>query len=370
MSFLLQGLEYYPADGFTGSIYDTLPPGYYTIDYNPDKGSYYVTPTKPFKINQKVYGQSDKYADRILETFLERQGVPTSACFNGLKGSGKSLLLKRTSINFVEKHNGVVLLLGQPFHGPSFNLFLQSITQDKIIVIDEFEKVYHEEEKRNGLLTLLDGVYPQHALFILTTNENITNHYKFEFFSNRPGRIYFNIVFRSVTPEIIREYCEDELQDKSRIEEILLFISQFDNFNMDMLTVLVREMNRHPSDSIDFLSKILNLKPSNISIRFSLNITVKELKTNQVYLNSELRHSKSEDFIKFLKGSANQFNIWHHKEDEEGEYLFDMYLQQEDDISSPSKGVYKIVSEDYETTVEVRENAYQEKQRHVFDVIN
>ncbi|HRZ82907.1 MAG TPA: hypothetical protein P5069_10620, partial [Candidatus Hydrogenedentes bacterium] len=41
----------------------------------------------------------------------------------------------------------------------AFNTFMQAIEQPLVVLFDEFEKVYDDQEQQ-ALLTLLDGVYP------------------------------------------------------------------------------------------------------------------------------------------------------------------------------------------------------------------
>lgn len=252
---------YYVAPDMTELLHETVAPGYYTVAFDSDRSCFYLSPAKPFSLVKKIYGDSLKHSDRILNTFLRRVGVNTAAAFEGVKGSGKTLLVKHLSKTFVEQHEGIVLIVNTPYSGDGFNSFLQSISQKKIVVFDEFEKVYHEKDTRNAILTLLDGTFSSHTLFLITTNTDMYSNAALEYFSNRPGRVYFNIQFSAVDLSAILEYCEDNLEDKSRIDAIKDFVRKFRIFNMDMLSVLVSEMNLNPELSIEELSEFLNIKP-------------------------------------------------------------------------------------------------------------
>ena len=72
---------------------------------------------------------------------------------------------------------------------------------------------YYEEKERgrrmevssytqDSLLTLLDGVYVNHMLFLLTTNDKfrVSSHMR-----NRPGRIYYVLDFYGLSDDFIRE---------------------------------------------------------------------------------------------------------------------------------------------------------------------
>lgn len=259
--FTLAPQGYYKAPNLDDLLHPVVPPGYYSVAFDQDRGAFYLSPAQPFTLVKKIYGNSLKHSSRILDTFFRREGINTAAAFEGVKGSGKTLLMKHISKTFVEQHNGIVLIVNTPFSGDAFNSFLQSVSQSKIVIFDEFEKVYHERDNRNGILTLLDGTFNSHTLFLITTNTDMYSNTSMEFFGNRPGRVYFNIQFAAVDLSSILEYCEDNLEDKSRITQIKDFVNQFRIFNMDMLSVLVTEMNLNPSLSLEELSEFLNIKP-------------------------------------------------------------------------------------------------------------
>ena len=133
---------------------------------------------------------------------------------------------------------------------------MQMIEQPTIIIFDEFEKVYDNEEQEK-LLTLLDGVYPSKKLFVITTNDKyrVNQHMR-----NRPGRIFYRLDYTGLEREFIIEYCEDNLDDKTHIESICRFSMMFNAFNFDMLKALVEEMNRYKETPQEAM-RMLNAKP-------------------------------------------------------------------------------------------------------------
>lgn len=328
MAYLNRGNGYYLADGIAAAIVDLVPKGFYSVLYDEDSSQFYLSPTEPFTIDHKVYGKSDQWSTRILETFARRQGKPTAAAFVGEKGSGKSLLLKRISMDFADLLEGIVLLVEKPYHGPAFNSFLQSIQQSKIVVLDEFEKLYVEDKARNSMLTLLDGVWPQHTLFLITANTTLYNP-RLDFFNNRPGRVYFNIEFKSVDLDVINEYLEDNLVDKSRTKEVLEFISRFLNFNIDMLSVLVTEMNTNPSDSVEELSQILNIKPQTSTETVDLKWEVEHIESGYKYNEDDLM-LKDYEFIQWINKESPNCNPYTYLDEDDSKFPkereFDIYL--------------------------------------------
>jgi hypothetical protein len=67
------------------------------------------------------------------------------------------------------------------------------------------------------------------------------------------------VEFRGLDPDFIREYCGDNLNNKSYIESIVNITSVFSAFNFDMLKALVEEMNRY-NETPQEAMRILNVK--------------------------------------------------------------------------------------------------------------
>jgi hypothetical protein len=149
------------------------------------------------------------------------------------------------------------IVINQPWHGDKFNTFIQNIEQPCAILFDEFEKTYNERDEQEAILTLLDGVFPTKKLFMLTCNDKwrVDSHMR-----NRPGRIFYMIDFKGLDADFIRQYCGDNLENKSHIETIVNVGSLFAEFNFDMLKALVEEMNRYNESPQEAL-EMLNAKP-------------------------------------------------------------------------------------------------------------
>ena len=239
----------------------TIPAGTYTLGFDPENvpGGFFLKRINNFTLPSKVYGNNNKYSDIILNTFLKETTRPTTAALAGLKGSGKSLCSKEICIKALERDIPTIVI-GQDYAGPGLNTWLQNINQPCIVFIDEFEKVYSEQKKRDQLLTLLDGAYNSHKLFLLTMNAPLNNE-KFPYFFNRPGRVYYNIAFGPITQDVVKEYCEDHLVDKTKLNEILTCTNRFSEFTIDILTILVKELNTNTTFTCQDVTDIVNIKP-------------------------------------------------------------------------------------------------------------
>lgn len=228
-----------------------LPTGTYRVGFERDFGTYYLETIDGFTIPERIYGNTIKYAERIINTFLDRSGS-TGVLLSGEKGSGKTLLSKYVSSECVNK--GIpTIVINQPWYGDAFNKFIQNIDQPCVVIFDEFEKTYNKEEQEK-LLTLFDGVYMNKNLFIVTCNDiwRIDENLK-----NRPGRMYYNIDFDGIDEDFVKEYCEDTLKYTEFSDEILRITTAFQRFNFDMLKALVEEVNRYgesPSKAMEMVN--------------------------------------------------------------------------------------------------------------------
>jgi SpoVK/Ycf46/Vps4 family AAA+-type ATPase len=252
--FLKSGNTFNVTNKEAMDLHDKLPAGNYVIKKNEMTGALYLEQIESFEIKGKVYGDTLRNADRILNTFHDRT-ASTGVMLNGEKGSGKTLLAKMLAVKSAEA--GVpTIVINAPWSGDKFNAFLQMIDQPCVVLFDEFEKVYPSEEQE-AILTLLDGVFPSKKLFVLTCNDKwrVDSHMR-----NRPGRIFYMMDFKGLENDFIIEYCEDNLKAKEHIQKICSIASLFGQFNFDMLKALVEEMNRY-NETPEQALKMLNAKP-------------------------------------------------------------------------------------------------------------
>jgi len=307
-SFIQSGNIFRFNDKSANQVHDELPASNYIIQQD-QFGNLFLERVASFPQVKKVYGNVLKNTDRILNTFRQRPSG-TGVVLNGEKGSGKTLLAKTVVREAAERYGYPTLLINQPLFGDRFNKFIQSINQPAILLFDEFEKVY-DPAQQEQMLTLLDGAFPSKKLFIITCNDKWRMN---EHMRNRPGRIYYMIDFDGLEADFIREYCEDTLEKKEHINQIVTLSGFYTKFNFDMLQALVEEINRYDETPEQALT-LLNAK-----VEYSGDQTY----TIKVFVDGQpVKLGSREDF----RGNpiSSKFDIyWENgKKDSDGDELWD-----------------------------------------------
>lgn len=255
--FSKSGNTYWIHDPKSMDIYKKLPAGVYLLKLS--IMGFYLEIMDNFDLPGKVYGGVPKESKRILATYLDRasRGSSTGVLLTGERGSGKTMLAKKISLD-AQEQDIPTIVINEKYTGDQFNTFMQDIAQPCVILFDEYEKVY-DEEAQQALLTLLDGTVKTTKLFILTSNDKwkINAHMQ-----NRPGRIFYLKEYSGIEMSFIEEYCKDNLKPElhRHIAAVCQFTTMFYAFNFDMLKAVIEEMNRYDEAPAEALA-MLNAKP-------------------------------------------------------------------------------------------------------------
>ena len=220
--------------------YDKLPVGTYEICFHKMMG-FFLTSHSDLVVNEdKVYGTSPAKVEKVLRGFsaVDRNfGVILS----GRKGIGKSLFARQLAIR--ARDYGLPLVL-VPCYYPGIADFISSIEQEVIVLFDEFEKTFADQEHCNPqeeLLSLFDGIDNGKKLFIITCNEV---HKLNSYLINRPGRFHYHFVLGNPNPEEIKEYMTDKLKPEYHhlIKKLIGFSMNVD-LTYDVLRAIAFELN-------------------------------------------------------------------------------------------------------------------------------
>lgn len=216
----------------------TLPTGIYRLEYNEAFGFFHLDHVQDkFSFPYKIYGVETEFIQRVKKSWDNTVGN-MGVLLNGLKGTGKTV----TAELICNELNLPVILVQKHYGG--LVTFLNSIQQDVIVFIDEYEKVYNKYD--NSLLSVMDGAFrtDSRKMFLLTTNElNIEKN-----MLQRPSRIRYIKSYTDLTLDIIMEVVDDKLVHTHLREQTIKMISELPIITMDLVKAVVEEVNIHQED--------------------------------------------------------------------------------------------------------------------------
>lgn len=236
----------------TVQIVDKLPKRVYILRFDSDRNEIFLEDfADGFHFNFKIYGMESELVNHIMQTFNNTTSN-LGILFNGAKGTGKTITAKVIA----NKTNLPVILVNSPY--PGLSEFISKINSSCVLFFDEFEKNFNTSERKDlELLSIMDGVFNSHyrRIFLLTTNKLYIN----ENFIGRPSRIRYVRSFGNLPIDVIMEYLDDNLEDKSKVSEILSFIDSLSISTIDILKTIVEELNIHKC-SVDKFKNFINVE--------------------------------------------------------------------------------------------------------------
>ena len=221
--------------------YSELPVGAYEVGFNKMTG-FFLKTRNDFKVTEKVYGNHAEKVDKVLKSF-QLADRNFGLILSGQKGIGKSMFMRVLA----EKAGA----LGYPVvvvsdYIPGIDDFLASIEQECVVLFDEFEKTFRQDddhhEPQEEMLSLFDGIDGGKKLFIITCNEvRKLNAYLFD----RPGRFHYHFEILHTKAEEVREYMIATLNPEywDEIEYIVTLATSI-YMTYDYLRAITFELNQ------------------------------------------------------------------------------------------------------------------------------
>lgn len=208
---------------------------------------------KPLTLPALFYGDIIKQSERILKAYAASD-KNVSILLHGLGGTGKSTLAKLIATKVLDQLELPVIIIQQKeIH--HLEWLLNKLNQPVMFLIDEFEKMFADKQEQGKLLTLFDGLYNSHHLFVLTANEKDKIN---QFFFNRPSRIRYAIEYGALTEDVYSPIVYNNF-DAQRAEELLTLLAFVPNLSFDILSEIIYEAQTFPELSAKELFEIFNL---------------------------------------------------------------------------------------------------------------
>jgi len=242
------------------TIIDKLPVGFYNLNLDAFGNIYLIKQSNP-TFPDKIYSNDASFIEHTLKSFEKLDKGNLGIALVGEKGLGKSFTanLIATAVNLP-----VIKLTSNPGHSMIIDFF-NSIEQDFVLLIDEFEKVFENSEANEGkglnqvnFLSFLDSgtVRNNKMLFIITSNSD----YKVsDFLKGRPSRLRYYKNYEHLSDNIITEIVKDRLIHTEHKEDLIEHLP-YPELNIDVLIKIIDEINVHNVPYSSF-KEFFNFKP-------------------------------------------------------------------------------------------------------------
>ncbi len=255
--FISQGGAVTPIVIPKGLLLDKIPSAIYTVKHGMS-GFYLQFTKKRFEQPEKLYGTTSPRASRVTKVY-DQTDTSTGVLLTGLKGSGKSLLMKEIANQMLDKDIPVVIVQ-DAFSGSDFMSFMESIGEC-VVLLDEFGKTYKRDNKdgeneQHGLLTFFDGDYSSKGLILLAENKTWDIA---ELFIDRPSRVLFHWKYERLEEDVVTGFCKDNLK-KNKFKEDILGVSRTSkDFTFDSLQAVVEQCNMFHKEKFEDIIDGLNI---------------------------------------------------------------------------------------------------------------
>ena len=222
------------------NTFNKLEPGVYELE--PNMFGFHLSPlSKKFDFPYKVYGLETEIIKRVLKYYFKTDSGNLGVMLNGVKGTGKTV----TSKILCNSLNLPVIVV--PRNYENAHSFINSIPQDIIVFVDEYEKIYKES---NELLTIMDGALNSQyrRVFMMTTN----NLYVDSNLIDRPSRVRYLKTFGNLSPDIVEEIVDDLLVYKEFKTDCITYISTLEIITVDIVKSIINEVNIQEESPLNF----------------------------------------------------------------------------------------------------------------------
>ena len=238
---------------------------------------FYLEETEIKLSHGKIYGDAQDIADHVAEAFEKNDpNKNLGVLFSGEKGLGKTLTTRLVLEKFYGKKP--IIIISEYINGMTD--FISNF-KGCVVLMDEFEKFTggntdSEDEnsltKQESLLSIFDGNTGWSGnLFLLTAN----NTYKLnENLKSRPGRMRYHYKFISENATVVRNYCNDTLNNKEIIEDVVETLGGAGFVSMDILSSFVDELNKFPDKKPSEVLKYFNIENENADENFRATFKV------------------------------------------------------------------------------------------------
>lgn len=239
-----------------GIEYDLEPSTVYNVKYDDYMDELTLVKSPSLQLPKKVYVSDDNcnFTNKVLKHFNKSSDGITGVMLSGLKGSGKTVMLKSIAID----SKLPIILLDQSLHPRILTkLFNQLSDTEVCIIMDEIDK-FGKNYDDSYLLKVMDGINSSgKKLMLFTCNDDSEVS---RYLLDRCSRIRYWKEFDEMDKDLIKAVIEDKLDDKKEAKPVFDFIqNSFGCISFDNICSFIDEVNENPNDTFEELFNDMNL---------------------------------------------------------------------------------------------------------------
>jgi len=275
------------------SIINPLPAAVYTLQVDGSKGFLILTKEcDQFQFNYNIYNFDTKFIENVIKVYKHNPEKNLDLLLDGIKGTGKSVTSKLLCNEFIKLGLPVIIVSETIYTGDDndlsslFSEIMKQITFPCVIFADEYEKTFNDSDV---LLQHMDGAVSfSPKVFILTSNRKQIN----ENLVSRPSRIRYVKTYGNLSKVEVKIILDNELEDKSLIDEVLDYISNCSIITIDIVKEIIKEINILGFDQ-EFMDEHLNVREgfSNVYDIYQLQINNGTKTLVKIYDSVQLSHN-------------------------------------------------------------------------------
>lgn len=248
-SFIKNGNSIIPIP--QGTKYSLIPGKVYELKNTPFS-DVCLEEINEFKFPEDYYlGEGDeRFMDKVVNTYNNTDKLTTGVLFSGLKGSGKTLMAKRTAI----KSNLPIIVINGNVSSNEVESFFAQVCDDVCIIMDELDKNWYLP----ALLGFFDGVKPTCKKLILCTANDERDIDKY--LNDRCSRIRYKRTFNSIGKDIAKTILSKYFDTDEAIDGAAEFCcSAMSVVSYDNVVTFGEEHKNNPDADFDELLNDLNI---------------------------------------------------------------------------------------------------------------
>ena len=236
----------------SGNEYELKPGKIYELHHEERLDTCVLEEVDDFIFPEKYYlsEADEKFMDKCVSTFNKTNKLTTGVLFSGLKGSGKTLMAKKTAL----KSGLPIIVVSGSVRSNEVESFFAQVSDDVCIIMDELDKNWYLPQ----LLGFFDGVKPTCKKLILCTanEENDINKY----LNDRCSRIRYKRTFKSIDKDVVKTVFSEYFDTEEQIEGAAEFCcSAMAVVSYDNIVIFGEEHKNNPDLTFDEILDDLNI---------------------------------------------------------------------------------------------------------------